>query len=154
MHRSHLQFRCHESKSPIESFACISGERFRFHLQTPEIRNRKFSLSYSTEINIKGRSWSPSSCPFGEMGKTWEATKYKWPTFEKNHVRRKQARSGPATFRPGPFLELNFTARPERAARPVQTSGVQGMPADVRTTIELNTKSILSSVRIPQSISF
>ena len=106
--------------SPIESFANIKGERFRFHLQTPEVRNRKFSLSYFTEINIKGRSWSPSNCPFGELGKTWEATKYKWP--EKNYVCRKQARPSPATFRPGPFLGTEFHGPTRTLARPVQTS--------------------------------
>ena len=93
--------------SRIESFANIKGERFRFHLQTPEVRNTKFSLSYSTEMNIKGRSWSPSNCPFGELGKTWEATKCKWLTFEKkNYVCRKQARPSPARSRP--FLGTEF----------------------------------------------
>ena len=106
--------------SAIESFATIKGERFRLHLQIPEVRNRKFSLSYFTEINIKGRSWSPSNCPFGELGKNWEATKYKWLTFEKKlYFCRKQARQ---TFRPARFLELNFTARPVRA-------GPTGRPA-------------------------
>ena len=95
--------------SPTESFANIKGERFRFHSHTPEVRNRKVSLSYSTEINIKGRSRSPSNCPFGELGKTWEATKYKRLTLEKKLCLQK---SGPArqTFGPARFLELNFMA--------------------------------------------
>ena len=100
--------------SPIESFGSIKGERFRFHLQTQEVQNRKFSLSNSTEINIKGRSGSPSNCLFGELGKTWEATKYKRQTL----IMFAENRPGPARF-----LELNSTARSERAARPVQTSG-------------------------------
>ena len=96
--------------SPIESFAKIKGERFRFHLQNPEIRNRKFSWSYSTEIGIRGRSWSSSNCSFWELGKTWKATKYKWLTFEKKLCLQKTgpARPGNLSVQPGPFLGTEF----------------------------------------------
>ena len=79
-------------------------------------------------MNIKGRSWSLSTCPFGELRKTWEATKYKWQTFEKKLCLQKTGLArqpfGPA--RPVAWIwvtaQRGSNGPDRRAARPVQTS--------------------------------
>ena len=66
---------------------------------------------------------TPSNCSFGELGKTWQATKYKRLTFEKK-IMYAENRPGTAKFRPGPFLGTEFLG-PARHVR----AGPTGRPA-------------------------